>query len=244
MRKVVTMITLLVITALCVSQRAQAITIDCSAVTEQSLQTKHKVVKFNDFFKGLVPMKSYVYNSVVYNFAKPNVHCTGVEDHYRIRFNWTRKMGAYQLYSNVAEMCSIFTLFKDAAGNLKVLAGVQGRFFPQEYQIGFFEDRKSLRRVFFIAQYDARFVIEFWLTELTSSLDVGSGNGQDCNVSLLDLSMYQEPSDGGFSVSEKKVLLVMSSIILVSAIVWLMAHCFQKLLKNKNNSSIMYRNSE
>ncbi|KAL1400128.1 hypothetical protein pipiens_007690 [Culex pipiens pipiens] len=120
------MISLLIIMVLITSKLALSRSIDCTTLTEEALRAQQRLVKFDTFFEDLVPMKAYVYNSLVYNFVNRKLHCTDVENHYRIRFNWTSRVGIYQLYSNLAEMCSIVTVFKDGNGNVQFRAGIEG----------------------------------------------------------------------------------------------------------------------
>lgn len=229
------------------SKLALSRSIDCTTLTEEALRAKQRLVKFDSFFKELVPMKSYVYNSLVYNFVNRNLHCTDVENHYRIRFNWTSRVGIYQLYSNLAEMCSIVTVFKDGNGNMQVRAGVEGRYSTNQYRVGFTVDRKSFQRLYFLAQDDARLVVEFWLTEVPSGSAIRSGTGQNCNVSLLDLSLYQDLNESDFSANQKKITVILCCFILILSVVviWLMIRCFQRYpAKNQTCISIMYRNSD
>ncbi|EDS44008.1 isoleucyl tRNA synthetase [Culex quinquefasciatus] len=199
------MISLLIIMVLITSKLALSRSIDCTTLTEEALRAKQRVVKFDTFFKDLVPMKAYVYNSLVYNFVNSKLHCTDVENHYRIRFNWTSRVGIYQLYSNLAEMCSIVTVFKDGNGNVQVRAGIEGRYSTNQYRMGFTVERKSFQRLYYLAQDDARQMVEFWLTEVPSGSAIGSGSGQNCRrgfvVGHLDRGSRGDPVEGSGCVA-------------------------------------------
>lgn len=143
------MLTCLIASALAVSIYSPIFAKSCNS-THASLDDTLKLVKYDAFFDGIEPKKSYNY-LVKHTTVLPSCNLNTVETKRSLRFNWSNKKGFLKQVGDDIS-CLVFTFEEDSDGNLQITEELYSTLGGEGLRLGFFIDQSTQERVLYMGR--------------------------------------------------------------------------------------------